>query len=261
MTVGILSANLLGRQHALQHAKRRKVKVAPLDADRKSGPKPEQFADTGKLSRFAPTEAINFFRNSLKLPMKTVEKLVANAGTRSRAAAQELTNQIRELIDQELTDALRNGSTLDEFVGNVQQILERGGLSPANPFRLETIFRTNLKTAATAGRLEQLEHPEVKEVFQWLQYNAVIDGATRPEHAAMNGKVYRADDPIWKTWMPPNGFNCRCSVTPVSREDIEDEGLSVSRVAPKVGGNRAQPDKGFRVNNATALKRNPKTGL
>lgn len=42
----------------------------------------------------------------------------------------------------------------------------------------------------------------------------------------------------------------------MSREDIDREGLTVSREPPDI-----LPDVGFRVNNAKALRRNPETGL
>lgn len=261
LTTGLLAANLLGRQHVLQHAKRRDITVPIAETGEGVDAFQGQEFKLTKTQRFLPQEALDFFRNSLRLPMRTIEKLVDTSTERSAAATKELLDQVREFIDGELQSAIEQGTGVDKFANNVQAILERAGLAPANPFRLETIFRTNMKTFVTAGRVAQVQHPDVRDTFRWWQYNAVMDGAARPEHAAMNGKVYPVDHPIWDTWMPPNGFNCRCSVTPVSQEDIADEGLSVSRVPPKVGGNPAKPDKGFRRNNASALRRNPTTGI
>ena len=52
--------------------------------------------------------------------------------------------------------------------------------------------------------------------------------ATCPAPAAMNGKVFRADDPVWKTHYPPTGFGCRCFVMALTAEDMEKAGLTVS---------------------------------
>lgn len=49
-----------------------------------------------------------------------------------------------------------------------------------------------------------------------------MDERTRDSHRALNGIVRPVDDAFWKTYFPPNGWNCRCEaiqtddkVTPV----------------------------------------------
>ena len=74
----------------------------------------------------------------------------------------------------------------------------------------------------------------------------------RPEHEMMNGKVFRADDPVWDEWFPPNGYGCRCTVKSLSERQIQERGLKVEEEPPSsvtdgsVGPVR--PDKGFRNN-------------
>ena len=49
----------------------------------------------------------------------------------------------------------------------------------------------------------------------------------------MDGRVFRADDPIWDTWFPPNGFKCRCTVKTLSKRQMEQRGLTVETEAPR----------------------------
>ncbi|MGN6893494.1 phage head morphogenesis protein, partial [Neisseria sp. P0015.S009] len=62
----------------------------------------------------------------------------------------------------------------------------------------------------------------------WM-YDAVGDHRTRPAHAAMDGLVYRYDDPFWATFYPPNGYRCRCSVIALSERDMQRDGKVLSQ--------------------------------
>ncbi|WP_244161278.1 minor capsid protein [Pseudomonas anguilliseptica] len=63
---------------------------------------------------------------------------------------------------------------------------------------------------------------------------AILDGRTRPSHRALNGKVYRHDDPVWSAIYPPNGFNCRCRVTALSGSALTRKGLQVESSAGRM---------------------------
>ncbi|HDR1365459.1 phage minor head protein [Pasteurella multocida] len=93
------------------------------------------------------------------------------------------------------------------------------------PRRLENIFRTNMQSAYSAQRYQQMRD-NVDNRPYW-QYSAILDDRTRPSHSAMNHLVYRYDDPFWNVFYPPNGFNCRCSVIALSERDIKQQKLVV----------------------------------
>ena len=96
-----------------------------------------------------------------------------------------------------------------------------------SPHRLETIFRTNLRTAYANGHWDSIER--LKERRPYLRYTAVMDGRTRPEHRAWHGTILPIDDEWWQTHAPPNGWMCRCRVVSLSEGQMSRAGWKVSK--------------------------------
>ena len=132
--------------------------------------------------------------------------------------------QTQRMFDKDLIPILQAkgwwGQKMVENPDGEQQLVQLGSLR-----RLETIYRTNLQTAYMAGRYQQMM--EYSSSRPYWQYVAVMDGRTRPAHSALNGTVFRCDDPIWNHIFPPNGFRCRCRVTSLSESALQKEGLEV----------------------------------
>jgi SPP1 gp7 family putative phage head morphogenesis protein len=120
--------------------------------------------------------------------------------------------------------------------GRKEHIDEHGEVSQVqlgSPWRLETIYRVNVQTAYMAGRFqEQLANVDDRPYWQYV---AVLDGKTRPSHRAMNGKIFRYDDPFWSSFYPPNGWYCRCRVIALSKENVKASGLRVEQSGKNLG--------------------------
>ena len=80
-----------------------------------------------------------------------------------------------------------------------------------------------------------------------LQYRTAMDDRVREEHAALEGITLPVDDPFWNDYLPPNGWNCRCTTVEVrdgkypvsdSQESI-DKGEAATTVINKNGENTA----------------------
>ena len=134
--------------------------------------------------------------------------------------------------------------------------LEENGYEGVNPFKADVIFQTNLQTAYNACHYKSMTDDTAVKLRPFWQYRTAADGNVREEHAQMHGKVYRADDPIWDVWYPPNGFRCRCSVVSLSERQVKERGLTVETKPPrKVDWEtgeilESRPDKGFATNPA-----------
>jgi len=157
-----------------------------------------------------------------------------------------------------IKSAIDNGDSFSTFQKQCGDIFEKRGWVGKRAWRVDNIFRTNIQTAYNVGRYKQLQ--EEKDIFPYWMYDAVNDSRTRPTHLAMDGKVFAADHPVWNTWYPPNGYRCRCSVSPLTAGQVKSRKLKVEEkdptntlVTPKdpVSGNEALPrqllpDPGFK---------------
>ncbi|MGI6394517.1 MAG: phage minor head protein [bacterium] len=162
------------------------------------------------------------------------EETHAKAFTVAKATTLDILQDIRK----EVQNAIESGITLKEFQKNLEPTLRKKGwwgkaideetgktVQLGSPRRLKTIYETNLRTSYMTGKYKSLE--EQKKFRPYWMYSAVDDSRTRPEHAALNGRVYPADDPIWNTIYPPNGWGCRCSVRALSEAKLEALGKTV----------------------------------
>lgn len=155
----------------------------------------------------------------------------------------DLLRDVRAALDK----AIAEGQTFEMFRDQLEPRLVQAGwwgraemTDPAtgetqrvqlgSPRRLRTIFRTNLQTAYAAGQWAEIQ--ETKADAPYLMYDAVDDDRTREEHAAWDNTVLPADDPWWQSHMPPNGWNCRCSVIQLSADQAASMGLATARAAP-----------------------------
>lgn len=140
-----------------------------------------------------------------------------------------------ETVLKDLNNAFDNNISFKKWQENFN-IDEIQNLSDA---RRETVFRTFMTTEYNRGRIEVgLENDRLK----YLQYQAILDDRTRPNHAANDNITRPVNDPFWETNLPPLGYNCRCFVLNLDSEDAE--------ITPKsnLKDPEIKPDKGWGYN-------------
>jgi len=75
---------------------------------------------------------------------------------------------------------------------------------------LETEFNTSISQSESAARWSEIQAS--KKDLPLLQYQTAADERVRDDHKVWDNIIRPADDPFWDTRMPPNGYNCRCTV-------------------------------------------------
>lgn len=190
-----------------------------------------------------PTKAIKFLK-SKRIFLENVDDVALLNSARARAVKIANLSSLDMMKDiyQSLETAKAEGVAFSEWKKNLlQHFYKKGWIAGydksflladpktgeffGTPRRLDTIYRVNVQSAYSAQRYqEQMNNAKARPFWQ---YSAVNDDRTRPSHSAMNGLVYRYDDPFWSVFYPPNGFNCRCSVIALSERDVKRRNLVV----------------------------------
>lgn len=200
-----------------------------------------QPVDLGYAATLEPALAVDYFRSKgYDIAWNWQE---ANAASHAKAftVAKAARIDILETLRAETDRAISQGITEHEFKQTLTPRLQEQGwwgkqvivdsdggaemVQMGSPSRLSTIYRTNVATAYQAGRYQQ--QLASVETHPYWQYIAILDGRTRKSHAAMHGRVFRFDDPIWDKLYPPNDWGCRCRVRALTEAQVKRMGLTV----------------------------------
>ena len=157
-------------------------------------------------------------------------------------------------VKESLVRALEKGESFQTWKRNFTETLDKKGWSAFDekrrrPHRLFTIYRTNMRTARAVGQWQRIE--TTAETHPFLLYNLGPSENHRETHVAFAGTIARADDPVWDTWFPPNGFGCNCHIRQLSRREAELRGGEVAPPDLGVDENTGLPrgiDPGFDSN-------------
>lgn len=168
----------------------------------------------------------------------------ASAFVIARTARLDVQQAIRDRLRKVLADGMTEREFIKQLTPELQRmgwwgrkiVVDSGGMAEVvqegSPWRLKTIYRTNVMAAYSAARWKQ-QYANAASRPYWM-YVAVMDAKTRASHAAMHGRVFRYDDPIWNTHYPPCALNCRCRVRALTEAQVEARGLTVESSAGRL---------------------------
>lgn len=161
----------------------------------------------------------------------------------------DLSDAVTKQVQRELVNGIKVSKTFADTKKAIYKILESDGyLTPEDVTealgtttvkntnaRVETIMRTNTFEAINEARYNFFSDPELEGFVEALEYSAILDDRTTSICQHLDGHVHPVDSDVWQTYRPPNHFNCRSLLIPVTVRDTWTESD-----APTV-----DPQKGF----------------
>lgn len=158
-------------------------------------------------------DAIRLMERRQKLTEDQIQDLRSKYGEEALTAARGLGSSVQRKVAVAVTEAVRTGSIQREGVRAIRRAFDKAGFVPeriGQPHLAETLFRTNVQLAHSAGRVNASRDPVIDEIFWGWEYTTVGDDRVRPNHMMLDGVRAEKGSARWREIMPPSGFNCRC---------------------------------------------------
>jgi SPP1 gp7 family putative phage head morphogenesis protein len=148
-----------------------------------------------------------------------MEQLKRSASTFAGGKLATMTSELKTLNKLPLKDFLEQG----------KRVAKRH-----NRDYLEAELQTTLASANSAAKWKDIERRAY--LYPNLRYETAGDERVRESHKELDGRVYPVNAAFWDTYMPPNGWRCRCIVVQTDEPTTGSEALDF------------EPPKGFRNN-------------
>ena len=141
--------------------------------------------------------------------------------------------KLKRIIRSEITRGVASGA----FWGDIARNISFHTNTPLN--RAKLIVRTEAHRIQQASAEDARQTAKRKGADVVKQWDATMDGSTRPTHRALDGQIRETDEPFemgGKKAMYPGGFgdpaedcNCRCVALTRARAALDEDELEVMR--------------------------------
>jgi SPP1 gp7 family putative phage head morphogenesis protein len=179
--------------------------------------------------RLEMDEAIDYFAQKTNLDTDTWKDgqgIVQLANFTVAGTKAALLQDIHDTLDR----AISAGESMQQFMDRFAKVTDRWVGKSA--WRAQLIYDQNIRQAYGMGRQQQMRETVAdRPYWQWRHGGS---GDPRPEHLAMDGKIFKAEDVVV---FPPAGFGCTCQIFSLSDRDLDRSGgkLSVFSLEPDPG--------------------------
>ena len=228
----------------------------------------------GQGWRIGSAHAQNEIQRARGTPLEADQALAKFARLEDRAAgyfeskafrmAGDTSDQVKKIIQTELQNAVKSGRPLPEVRAQIWDRLVAMGLTRREAARgietddavnaaldalwvdseaqatayLNTLVRTNVFESLNEARYQEFTDPALGDFVQAFEYAAVMDSSTTDICRELEGKIFAKDSPEWDEYRPPNHFNCRSVLIPIT---IVDDWNGKESASPTI-----DPAKGFK---------------
>jgi len=209
-----------------------------------TGRSPGKFADD-EIPASGYDRAIQWLLGTTNVLRSRFFEFRREMGRRAFTVARVFEETVLDRIKRSLAKSIASGEPLDEWQDRLKvpdssgvSILDEVGVGALQPYHAETVFRATWQNSFQVAIKDGYDR--TRGTWAYYEYVTIDDDRVRPAHAAMHGVRRPVTDPIWKTWWPPNGYNCRCTVIAISKVEASED-----RIKPTDAPRDVDPDEGW----------------
>ena len=133
-----------------------------------------------------------------------------------------ITGQTEERILKEVYNAITNGLRAGTMAKTIIEQVRTSLDDDRQKYAL-TIARTNASDSYNTGRMNFFTSEQVVPYIEAYQYSAILDDKTTPFCREHDGQIIKKDDPDLARINPPNHYNCRSLLIPITIADADEE--------------------------------------
>ena len=168
----------------------------------------------------------------------------------ARGATVRINGRIQAILGRAILEGTDQGLAERRIIAALSSgapVGELDGLGYTRAYA-ETVFRTAVASAYSAGRKEMARSSAVRRSVTAWRFVTAHDVDVRDNHKAAENLVAHFDDPVWLTLSPPLGYQCRCSLELVPTATAKRLGAVSADGEPRPVAipPGAAPDPGFR---------------
>jgi len=151
-----------------------------------------------------------------------LDEIARQYGNEAARVTRKTSQALERAAQRAARDIVQEGMHVTEGIARMRTALDASGLTAGKPWLAETLVRTQIQIAYSAGQYNANQDPAIDSILWGYEYSTVGDDRVRPEHAALEGARYAKDDPMLSAVWPPNGFNCRCVLIEIFNDDPQE---------------------------------------
>ena len=140
---------------------------------------------------------------------KKIETIIINGAQTGKTA-----KQVEDLIYAEFATA---GLLAIDVADSLKEAIGAGITNPQA--RIDTMIRTNMFSAINEARYSYFTDPSLGGFVEAMEYSAILDTRTTQICQHLDGQIHAADSEVWQQYRPPNHYNCRSLLIPVTTID------------------------------------------